>query len=151
MDARTERATDSGGGGTVRSLLDRALGMPDRSDLERHDEEELVSVTPCNRTQNRRRAVGGKLFVTTQRLCFLPHSFDAELKGEATEIPLDEIDRVTTDPPFDDVVDRLRRPLDTLFGGGLRTRLRIATTDGETELFVVSDVHSAIEEIESVR
>lgn len=142
-------ATQSDDGPTDR-LLDRVLdglGMPAADDLDAAEGEALLHTETANRTQNRRRAVGGRLYLTDRRLLFRPHGFDARLSGERREIPLSEADGVDTRPPTRSPLRALRRPLDTLFGGGLRTRLRVETADGDRDLFVVSDPEATAERI----
>ncbi len=127
------------------------LGMPDETDLATRDGETIRHSETGNRTQNRRRAVGGRLWVTDRRLVFRPHDFDDGLAGKGRDVPLDDVETVDTEPSSLDPVRFVQRPLDALFGGGLRTRLRVETVDGETDLFVVSDPEAAAEEIRSAR
>lgn len=145
--------TDARGSGLGRSVLEAmgdALGVPAEDDLDLSDGEWLLEAIRCNRTQNRRRAVGGRLFVTTERLAFRPHTFDDGLAGRAVTLDLDDVDRVTTEPSRRSLRRFLAAPLDALFGGGLRPRLRVETAD-RAELFVVSDPTATAERIESAR
>lgn len=144
-----ESSTTDGSGSESRVLsgLLSALGMPDETDLATREEETIRHSETCNRTQNRRRAVGGRLWVTERRLVFRPHAFDDSLAGRAREVPLDDIETVDTFAAYRDPARILRHPLDALFGGGLRTRLRVETADGETDLFVVSDPAATGDEV----
>jgi len=127
------------------------LGMPDEEALATREEETVRHSETCNRTQNRRRAVGGRLWVTDRRLVFRPHDFDDSLAGRSLAVSLDEIATVGTEPSSLHPRRFLRRPLDALFGGGLRTRLRVETVDGETDLLVVSDPEATGEAIRAAR
>lgn len=145
--------TDAGGSGPGRSVLEAygdALGTPAADDLDLADGERLLEAIRCNRTQNRRRAVGGRLFVTTDRLVFRLHTFDDALAGRSVTLSYDDLDRVTTEPHRRSVRRFLAAPLDALFGGGLRTRLRVEAGD-RAELFVVSDPAGTAERIDSAR
>jgi hypothetical protein len=83
----------------------------------------------ANRTQGK-RAVGGGLHVTTQRLLFCPNVIDARLGGKPWSCALSEISSVG--------VQMRRFSLVELFSGGLADRLRFDLRDGGRELFVVS-------------
>ncbi|MBC7301256.1 MAG: hypothetical protein H5T78_09890 [Nocardia sp.] len=80
----------------------------------------------ANRTQNS-RAVGGRLYLTGERLLFEPTHIDALTGGRSWQTPLTSITAVGT-----------QAPTGGMFSGGLRTRLRIDLRDGGTELFVVN-------------
>ena len=83
----------------------------------------------ANRTQSQCRAVGGRLHLTTHKLAFIPHVFDAALAGQSWSVPLTRIARVGLQPGEFSFAH--------LFDGGLRTRLRVETDSGSHELFVV--------------
>lgn len=102
--------------------------------------ETLLERWRANRAQSSRRAVGGHLYLTDQRLLFEPHGFDAGLAGRGAAVPLRDITDVT----------RVPRDLGHLFGGGLRSRLAVATTR-ETHLFVVNDLDGKIRRIQEER
>lgn len=107
-----------------------------------HDDERVVESVRANHSQSIGRAVGGKLFVTDRRLVFVPHRVDAVLGGTPVRVDLDAIATVTTESRGG------RGIVDTLFGGGLRERLRVETVDDAVELFVVSDLPAVVETIE---
>ncbi|SNZ04895.1 hypothetical protein SAMN06269185_0714 [Natronoarchaeum philippinense] len=132
-------------------LFMKLLGEPSRDDLDRSDTEAVQFDERANHTQNRRRAVGGKLFVTDRRVVFVPHTFDDVLGGAHVDVPLDAVETVTTEPADRSPGAIVRQPLDTLFGGSLRTRLRIETADGDAELFLVDDIENAIDVIDGAR
>lgn len=83
----------------------------------------------ANRTQSKCRAVGGCLYLTTHKLAFVPHVLDAALAGQSCSIPLSRIASVGLQPG--------KFSFAHLFDGGLRTRLRVETDSGSSELFVV--------------
>ena len=84
------------------------------------------------------RAVGGKLFLTNQRVLFTPHRFDYIFAGEKWEGEVAEIQQVGKEPH-----DR-RLSGTTLFSGALRDRLRLTFKDGSVVLFVVNDLDEAL-------
>lgn len=104
-------------------MLKSWLTVPE--ELLQQGETELWSV-PANRSLAR-RAVGGALTATNQRLMFRPHRFDRATGAGVWSIALDEIAAVGVEP-------RTWNPLD----GGLRKRLRVELPGGAAELFVVS-------------
>lgn len=83
---------------------------------------------PANHTQHTQRAVGGRLFLTTHRLLFEPHAFDAATGGLPWAAPLAHVAHVGV----------TKVDLSHLFGGGLRKRLKVAFRDGSHTLFVVN-------------
>jgi len=129
----------------------RLLGEPSRDEFDLDDDEAVRFEARANHTQNRRRAVGGKLFVTDRRVGFRPHSFDDTLGGKHVDAPLEAVETVATEPARRSLGAILRSPLEALFGGGLRARLRIETDDGDAELFLVDDIETAIDVIEDAR
>ena len=93
------------------------------------DDERWVSHLAANRSQGK-RAVGGGLHLTTQRLLFSPNVIDARLGGKPWSCALSEIASVG--------IERGRFSLLELFSGGLRDRLRVDLHDGRRERFVVA-------------
>jgi hypothetical protein len=87
----------------------------------------------ANRTQSSNRAVGGKLFITNQRIIFLPHLCDHLSGGKIFQASFAEINEISRLPAGGD-----------LFGGGLRDRLKIGLTT-YAELFVVNKLDHVIE------
>ena len=106
--------------------------------IELLDGEEIVLSYPSNHSQGK-RAVGGKLFVTNQRIAFAPNRFDANLGGLAFDIPLSMVTSITTDPP------RIR--LVEIFSGALRTRLAIHGGIDQVNFFVVSHPEIVVNQI----
>src|SRR5215207_2526049 len=94
------------------------------------DDESWVTHLPANRTQGK-RAVGGGLHLTNQRLLFSPNVIDAKLGGKPWSCMLFEIASIG--------MQRRRFSLLELFSGALADRLRFDLQDGRSELFVVSN------------
>lgn len=69
-----------------------------------------------------------QVVVTNKRVVFLPHFFDAMLKGSTWVADRDQVSKVDT-----------VQPDGKLFSGGLRERVAIHLKDGTTSLFVVSE------------
>lgn len=97
--------------------------------IDLFDGEEIVLSYPTNHSQGK-RAVGGKLFVTNQRIAFAPNRFDATRGGLAFDIPLSRVTLISIDPPHMRVVE--------IFSGALRTRLAIHAGIDQVHFFVVS-------------
>jgi hypothetical protein len=93
------------------------------------DNEQWVAHLAANRSQGK-RAVGGGLHVTTERLLFCPNAIDARLGGKPWSCTRAEVAGVGVQRPS-------YSPLE-LFSGGLVDRLRFDLNDGRRELFVVS-------------
>lgn len=110
----------------------------------RRDGEQVLKSFKANRTQSEGRAVGGKLFLTDQRLLFEPGSVDSKTGGEKVSIELNTIEKVSKESSGG------RGLKDSLFGGGLRDRLRIDINDQNTELFVVSNLSTVRDEINTI-
>ena len=102
------------------------------------DNEQWVMQLAANRTQGK-RAVGGGLHITTQRLLFKPNVIDGRLGGRSWQCALAEIVAVGVEPS--------RFSLLELFSGGLSDRLRFDLQDGSRELFVVSNPEARAAEL----
>lgn len=96
---------------------------------ELRDGEQWVAHHPANRTQGK-RAVGGGLHFTTQRLLFSPNVIDSRLGGKCWECELGEIEGLGVQPGKFRITE--------LFSGGLAERLRVELSADRTELFVIS-------------
>ena len=103
--------------------------------------EEWVAHYAANRTQGK-RAVGGGLHFTNQRVLFCPNAVDRSLGGQPWECAVAEVSSVSAEPG--------RFSLAEIFSGGLRTRLRIDLRNGATQLFVVARVAEAQEKLNAV-
>jgi len=93
--------------------------------------ESVLWEKKANRTQGA-RAVGGKLVLTDRRLLFAPHAVDRATGGTAWITPLADVDEAGQAPR--DV------SLGSMFSGGLAKRLRVTTSGGDEEFFVVRNV-----------
>lgn len=103
------------------------MGVLLRAPQLRAGERVLWSVL-ANRTQGR-GAVGGKLFVTSERVCFVAHRLDhAVRRSPDVAIPHDDIADVGVEPPGSTMT----------FNGSMRARLRVTRRGGESEYFVVN-------------
>ena len=99
--------------------------------------ESVVVAKAANRFQGS-RAVGGKLTVTDRRLVFLPNPVDARLGGKEWTLERNEVASVGVEP---------RGAKKGLFGGGLRQRLRVRTSTGGEELFVINGLDETIDQL----
>lgn len=98
--------------------------------------ERVLWKKAANRTQGG-RSVGGRLYLTDTRLIFQPNRFDAVTNGRPWSAPLAGIERVSTEAPDG-----------SPFSGGLRTRLRLDLSDGDTEFFVINGIDTAVQKIQ---
>ncbi len=99
-------------------------------------DETFVAHYAANRSQGR-RAVGGGLHFTTQRVLFTPNRIDASLGGEAWSCALTEIASLGVQPGKFSLLD--------LFSGGLRARLRI-----NRDLFVIGAPETKVTELQAL-
>ena len=98
----------------------------------------MANRTQGDPTRGVPRAVGGKLFLTNQRVLFTPHRLDYLFAGEKWEAAVADIQQVDKEPHD-------RRPSSaTLFSGALRDRLRLTFKDGSVALFVVNNLDDAL-------
>ena len=100
------------------------------NEVQLFDGEKIIFSCPSNHTQGK-RAVGGKLFVTNQRIAFIPNRLDANMGGMALEVPVSEITSIGTDKPHFTITE--------IFSGAWRTRLAIHSSDRAPQYFVVND------------
>jgi hypothetical protein len=98
--------------------------------------EKVVWNRAANRTQSRGRAVGGRLYLTQERLVFEPNRVDAITGGSSWQAALGHIAGVSSQAPDGNA-----------FSGGLRTRLRLDLADGSVELFVVNHLEDVVRTI----
>jgi hypothetical protein len=101
-----------------------------------HDEA-FVASYPANRTQGK-RAVGGGLHFTTQRLLFSPNLIDAGLGGKAWECAHADVTAAGVEPG--------RFSLLELFSGALAKRLRVEIGE-RAEFFVIRDPQARAAEL----
>ncbi|MDS0476187.1 GRAM domain-containing protein [Natrinema sp. 1APR25-10V2] len=101
--------------------------------------EELIGAFYANYMRSGARPLGGKLYLTDQRLLFSPHLLDSALGGEPMWIDLEDIERVTDAEPR-------AEPAESEHDDS-PAKLHVELTDSTRESFVVSDLDDAIEEI----
>ena len=101
---------------------------------ELHGRELVEWAVRANRSQGN-RAVGGRLFLTSERLVFVPNRLDDVLGGESWSRSRQDVDDVAVEP----------RGLNPL-SGALRRRLRIVFPDG-VEFFVVPRVAELVQSL----
>jgi hypothetical protein len=95
---------------------------------------------PANHSRGT-RAVGGKLFLTDLRLIFAPNAVD-RLTGQGDwSCSLKDVTAVG-------IADRT---IETPFSGSIRKRLRIATSGGEEEFFVVNHAEDKVAALDAAR
>jgi hypothetical protein len=107
--------------------------------IEMQPGESLITSFRANRTQGK-RAVGGSLHLTSQRVVFRPHIFDRATGGETWEAPLNTVIDVAVAP----------KGGGSAFDGSLRDRLAVST-QSETSLFVVNKLPDVIGRINEAR
>ena len=79
--------------------------------------EEVRWEARANRFQQRIRAIGGRIYLTDRRLVFAPNKFEERIVGRAWSARLVDLDRAF-----------VRGPLKTV---------RVVSSDGETQRFVI--------------
>lgn len=97
--------------------------------------EETIASYHVNHLRSEGRPLGGKLYLTDQRLLFSPHLVDSLLGGEKAAIDVYDVDAVTRGETTD--VDDPDPP----------ETLRLELADGSRESFVVDDLEGAIEDV----
>ena len=93
----------------------------------------------ANRVQGG-RAIGGKLFITNDRLLFVPHRIDKLLGGEVVAIELARTASIEAAVPDG-----------SFFTGGHRRRLEVRNREGRAEMFVVNHVDAVAQRIDAIR
>lgn len=87
----------------------------------------------ANRAQNGIRQVGGRLFLSDQRLVFQPNRFDALTRGERWAVSRGQVAEFSVSA---------RQP--SLNPAALRNRLRVSQHDGEVDVFVVNHLDEVL-------
>jgi len=90
----------------------------------------------ANHTQSRRRAVGGKLYITNYRMLFNPHLIDFILFGKKWNLLLKEVESI---------IKATRRK--NLLNGSIGERLKIKQKNQNEDYFVVRDIDRVINKI----
>jgi len=97
--------------------------------------EEVTWSRSANRMQGS-RGVGGKLFLTEQRILFSPNRVDGLTGGKPWSVEISSVSEVGVEPKGSGKQSKM--------GGGLRDRLRIRTGHGGEELFVVNKLEAEV-------
>lgn len=93
-------------------------------------DEEVLDAFYANYLRGEARPLGGKLYVTAERILFCPHLIDAYLGGSRRMIDREEIDRVER----------------TTEGGSDRLVVHLAD---EPVRFVINDIEAAMDTIDT--
>lgn len=108
---------------------------------ELSDGESWVAHYAANRTQGK-RAVGGGLHYTTQRLLFAPNAIDSRLGGKRWECALADIEGLGVEPGKFRITE--------LFSGGIAARLRVELRGNHRELFVIASPEARVAELRNL-
>jgi hypothetical protein len=103
-------------------------------------DEKFVSSYPANRTQGK-RAVGGGLHLTTQRILFCPNAIDSRFGGKPWECAHADITGVGVEPGRFSILE--------LFSGALAKRLRVHLGD-RVEYFVIKQPEDRAAELNAM-
>ena len=87
----------------------------------------------ANRAQGDIRQVGGRLFLSDQRLVFQPNRFDAATHGEPWAVSRDQVAELS--------VTARQFSLNPAYW---RNRLRVSQLDGEVDVFVVNHLDDVL-------
>lgn len=88
------------------------------------------------------RTLGGTLTITSEAIEFTPNKVDGSQGKHVVNISFDDIVDVGVEEKFSGGFR------ETVFGGGLRDRLRIEMEDGTEELFVLNNLGEVVSELE---
>lgn len=107
--------------------------------------ESVLSAYYANYLRGEGRPLGGKLYVTDERLLFCPHLIDAFFGGSRRMIQLDTISAVERFDPESQVEETtIDAP-----GGGTEERIRVRLVDGTDAFFIANDLDDAIADLEA--
>ena len=98
--------------------------------------EDLQFEILANHTQSK-RAVGGKIFVTSERLLFAPNRLDSLTGGLTVDIAISTVLGATKSPPV--------YSLSEMFSGAFRSRLCLHTERDGDRFFVVNQLEKTIQ------
>lgn len=101
--------------------------------------ERLVWRVPCNWLQGA-VARGGYLGLTSHAVIFEPNRLDARMGGQSRRVPLDSIASASWEPGG---VPK------SLFGGGVRARMRLDLLDGTRELLLVNRLAERLPQVQA--
>ncbi|MEO0415642.1 MAG: hypothetical protein AAF226_11895 [Verrucomicrobiota bacterium] len=89
-----------------------------------------------------KRAVGGKLVITSMRIVFLPNRLDAATGGQRLEITRDQVESVG--------VQTKDMAISEAFSGAWRDRLAIYGKSDPFGFFVVNNAQKAVDELKGI-
>jgi hypothetical protein len=104
------------------------------------DPDEKVVASPAANRSLGPRAAGGRLYLTAERVLFIPHKLDALIGDTGWSCKTTDIVQVNI----------LRRSFSAPFGGSLRRRLQIHLASNVTEIFVVNHAASLVTTIKAL-
>ena len=105
------------------------------------ESEEIILAYPANMTQKDWRAVGGKLFITNQRIIFTTNVIDDKLGGKSFAKAREDVDYI--------FIKERKLSFTELFSGGLVNRLGLKLKDNSEVFFVVNELDKTINSIKT--
>ena len=105
------------------------------------ESEEIILAYPANMTQKDWRAVGGKLFITNQRIIFTTNVIDDKLGGKSFSRAREDVDYI--------FIKERKLSFSELFSGGLINRLGLKLKDNSEVFFVVNELDETINSIKT--
>lgn len=105
------------------------------------ESEEIILAYPANMTQKDWRAVGGKLFITNQRIIFTTNVIDDKLGGKSFAKAREDVDYI--------FIKERKLSFTELFSGGLVNRLGLKLKDNSEIFFVVNELDKTINSIKT--
>lgn len=105
------------------------------------ESEEIILAYPANMTQKDWRAVGGKLFITNQRIIFTINVIDDKLGGKSFAKAREDVDYI--------FIKERKLSFTELFSGGLVNRLGLKLKDNSEIFFVVNELDKTINSIKT--
>ena len=105
------------------------------------ESEEIILAYPANMTQKDWRAVGGKLFITNQRIIFTTNVIDDKLEDKSFAKAREDVDYI--------FIKERKLSFTELFSGGLVNRLGLKLKDNSEIFFVVNELDKTINSIKT--
>ena len=105
------------------------------------ESEEIILAYPANMTQKDWRAVGGKLFITNQRIIFTTNVIDDKLGVKSFAKAREDVDYI--------FIKERKLSFTELFSGGLVNRLGLKLKDNSEIFFVVNELDKTINSIKT--
>ena len=105
------------------------------------ESEEIILAYPANMTQKDWRAVGGKLFITNQRIIFTTNVIDDKIEDKSFAKAREDVDYI--------FIKERKLSFTELFSGGLVNRLGLKLKDNSEIFFVVNELDKTINSIKT--